>query len=246
MPVSSCLTSSTFVRRFHRAVHTKLGSPRHTVAIRREDASIWERRAPLAPHHVEKLSRQGVRVLIQPSNRRAYPLQSYVRSGAEAKEDISEAQVILGVKQVPVDLLLPGKTYCFFSHTIKAQEANMALLDAVLDKNIRLIDYERMVDEKDQRVVAFGKFAGYAGMINILHGIGLRLLALGHHTPFMHIGPAHNYRNAGTAMRAIRDTGYEIALGKMPRSTGPLTFVFIGSGNVSQEDQAIFSELPIE
>lgn len=52
-------------------------------------------------------------------------------------------------------------------------------------QNIRLIDYERMVDDVGQRVVAFGKYAGVAGMINILHGLGLRLLALGHHTPFM-------------------------------------------------------------
>jgi alpha-aminoadipic semialdehyde synthase len=52
-------------------------------------------------------------------------------------------------------------------------------------KNIRLIDYEKMVDEDGARVVAFGKYAGVSGMINILHGMGLRLLALGHHTPFM-------------------------------------------------------------
>lgn len=245
MPISSSLTASTFVRRIHRSASVLKESP-HVLAIRREDASIWERRAPLAPYHVEKLTKQGVKIMIQPSNRRAYPLQSYIRAGAEAREDISAAPVILGVKQVPVDLLLPDKTYCFFSHTIKAQEANMPLLDAVLDKNIRLIDYERMVDERDQRVVAFGKYAGYAGMINILHGIGLRLLALGHHTPFMHIGPAHNYRNVGTAKQAIRDAGYEIALGKMPRSIGPLTFVFTGSGNVSQGAQEVFAELPIE
>jgi len=216
------------------------------VAIRREDASIWERRAPLAPHHVEKLSKAGIRILVQPSNRRVYPLQAYIRAGAEPREEISDASVILGVKQVPVDQLLAGKTYCFFSHTIKAQEANMPLLDACLDKNIRLIDYERMVDSDGQRVVAFGKYAGYAGMINILHGVGLRLLALGHHTPFMHIGPAHNYRNAGSAKQAIRDAGYEIALGKMPRSIGPLTFVFTGSGNVSQGAQEVFGELPVE
>lgn len=234
-------------RQFHRtAAQLARSTTRYTVAIRREDASIWERRAPLAPHHVERLTKLGVRILVQPSNRRVYPLQSYIRAGAEAKEDISEASVILGVKQVPVDLLLPGKTYCFFSHTIKAQEANMPLLDAVLDKNVRLIDYERMVDERGQRVVAFGKYAGYAGMINIFHGIGLRLLALGHHTPFMHIGPAHNYRNASSAKQAIRDAGYEIALGKMPRSIGPLTFVFTGSGNVSQGAQEVFGELPIE
>uniref|UniRef100_A0A6G1SHE1 Alpha-aminoadipic semialdehyde synthase, mitochondrial n=1 Tax=Aceria tosichella TaxID=561515 RepID=A0A6G1SHE1_9ACAR len=260
MPVSTSLTATSGVckcismvlvrRQFHgtptRLVSRSTGRGRFTVAIRREDASIWERRAPLAPHHVERLTKLGVRILVQPSNRRVYPLQSYIRAGAEAKEDISEASVILGVKQVPVDLLLPGKTYCFFSHTIKAQEANMPLLDAILDKNIRLIDYERMVDERDQRVVAFGKYAGYAGMINIFHGIGLRLLALGHHTPFMHIGPAHNYRNASSAKQAIRDAGYEIALGKMPRSIGPLTFVFTGSGNVSQGAQEVFAELPTE
>lgn len=86
---------------------------------------------------------------------------------------------------MPVDSLIPYKTYCFFSHTIKAQESNMPLLDAVLEKNIRLIDYERIIDENGQRMVAFGKYAGVAGMVNILHGLGLRLLALGHHTPFM-------------------------------------------------------------
>lgn len=74
---------------------------------------------------------------------------------------------------------MADKTYCLFSHTIKAQETNMPLLDAILEKRIRLLDYERLVDQAGQRVVAFGKMAGMAGMINILHGIGLRLLALG-------------------------------------------------------------------
>ncbi|OTF75054.1 alpha-aminoadipic semialdehyde synthase, mitochondrial-like protein, partial [Euroglyphus maynei] len=215
-------------------------------AIRREDASIWERRAPLAPLHVRQLVRKGVKVIVQPSNRRAYPLQAYVQSGAVVQEDISEAPVIIGVKQVPVDLLLPNKTYAFFSHTIKAQEANMPLLDACLDRNIRLIDYEKMVDSMNQRVVAFGRYAGIAGMINIMHGLGLRLLALGHHSPFMHIGPAHNYRDSGSAKQAVRASGYEIALAMMPRSIGPLTFVFTGSGNVSQGAQEIFQELPFE
>lgn len=61
----------------------------------------------------------------------------------------------------------------------------MPLLDAILEKNIRLLDYEKLMDANGQRVVAFGKYAGVAGMVNILHGLGLRLLALGHHTPFM-------------------------------------------------------------
>lgn len=61
----------------------------------------------------------------------------------------------------------------------------MELLDAMLEKKVRLIDYEKMVDANGKRMVAFGKYAGVTGMINILHGLGLRLLALGHHTPFM-------------------------------------------------------------
>ena len=155
------------------------------IAIRREDQSVWERRAPLAPSNVRRLVRSGVKVIVQPSNRRAYPVKLYLAAGAILQEDISSASVIFGVKQVPVDQLIPNKTYCFFSHTIKAQESNMPLLDAILKKNIRLIDYEKLTDDNGQRVVAFGKYAGVAGMVNILHGLGLRLLALGHHTPFM-------------------------------------------------------------
>lgn len=107
-------------------------------------------------------------------------------------------------------------------------------------------------------------------MINILHGLGLRFLALGHHTPFMvgpqpsnphlspitpasfcfsplhflslppslsglqHIGMAHNYRNVSQAIQAVRDCGYEISVGLMPKSIGPVTFCFTGTGNVSK------------
>lgn len=84
----------------------------------------------------------------------------YLNAGAIIQEDISSASVIFGVKQVPVESLIPDKTYCFFSHTIKAQESNMPLLDAILEKNIRLIDFERIIDEHGQRLVAFGKYAG--------------------------------------------------------------------------------------
>lgn len=216
------------------------------MAIRRETINVWERRAPLGPHHVRKLVKNGVKVIVQPSDRRAYSMQEYSNIGAVIQEDILEASLVIGVKQVPIDNLNPETTYAFFSHTIKAQEANMPLLDAILEKSIRLIDYEKMVDADGARVVAFGKYAGVSGMINILHGMGLRLLALGHHTPFMHIGPSHNYRNTEMARQAVRDAGYEVALGRLPRSIGPLIFIFTGSGNVSQGAQEVFQELPHE
>ncbi|CAG5121208.1 unnamed protein product [Candidula unifasciata] len=216
------------------------------MAIRRETVNVWERRAPLSPHQIKKLVKSGIKVIVQPSNRRAFSMKEFTDNGAVVQEDLSEASLIMGVKGVPIDSLLRDKTYAFFSHTIKAQADNMPMLDAIVEKNIRLIDYEKMVDEHGARVVAFGKYAGVAGMVNILHGMGLRLLALGHHTPFMHIGPSHNYRNTESARQAVRDAGYEIALGRLPKSIGPLTFVFTGSGNVSQGAQEVFQELPHE
>jgi len=214
------------------------------LALRREDINVWERRAPVAPQHIKALKQQGITTLVQPSTRRAYTMHEYENAGAIITEDLSPASMIIGVKQVPIDLLLPDKTYAFFSHTIKAQEANMPLLDSMLAKNIRIIDYERMVDSKNQRVAAFGKFAGVAGMINILHGLGLRFLALGHHTPFMYIGATHNYKNSRQAKLAIYELGEDIKAGKLPAHFGPLTFVFTGSGNVSQGAQEMFKELP--
>uniref|UniRef100_A0A672RM51 Alpha-aminoadipic semialdehyde synthase, mitochondrial n=1 Tax=Sinocyclocheilus grahami TaxID=75366 RepID=A0A672RM51_SINGR len=172
--------------------------------------------------------------------------QYYEKAGAVIQEDISEASLIIGVKRPPEEKVYPHKTYAFFSHTIKAQEANMGNPTAILSLKIRLIDYEKMVDANGYRIVAFGQWAGVAGMINILHGLGLRFLALGHHTPFMHIGMAHNYRNVSQAVQAVRDCGYEISLGLMPKSIGPLTFVFTGTGNVSKGAQDIFNELPCE
>ncbi|CAG01078.1 unnamed protein product, partial [Tetraodon nigroviridis] len=219
---------------------------RAVMAIRREDINPWERRAPLAPRHVKELTNAKIKVLVQPSNRRAIHEKFYERAGAIVQEDISEASLIIGVKRPPEEKVIPRKTYAFFSHTIKAQEANMGLLDDLLKKEVRLIDYEKMVDANGYRIVAFGQWAGVAGMINILHGLGLRFLALGHHTPFMHIGMAHNYRNVSQAIQAVRDCGYEISMGLMPKSIGPVTFCFTGTGNVSKGAQDILNELPVE
>lgn len=99
--------------------------------------------------------------------------------------DLSTADLVLGVKEVPVSQLLNDKKYMFFSHTHKGQPYNISLLQACLSKNITLIDYELITDSAGKRLVLFGKYAGYAGMINALHGLGLRMLGLGHDTPFL-------------------------------------------------------------
>lgn len=94
---------------------------------------------------------------------------------------MSEASVIFGVKEVPIANLLADKTYFFFSHTIKAQDYNMPLLDKLLEKKIRLVDFECIREPKEdgkipQRLVAFGRYAGIAGAFDFLRGIGEYLL----------------------------------------------------------------------
>eukprot|EP01103_Thecamoeba_quadrilineata_P005672 TRINITY_DN15441_c0_g1_i1.p1 TRINITY_DN15441_c0_g1~~TRINITY_DN15441_c0_g1_i1.p1 ORF type:complete len:923 (-),score=158.70 TRINITY_DN15441_c0_g1_i1:152-2920(-) len=214
------------------------------VGIRREDKNRWERRAPIAPTHVSQLVSRGVKVLMQPSTLRVFPDNKYEEVGAIISEDISEASVILGVKEVPIDKLIPERTYCFFSHTHKGQPHNMPLLDAILEKNIRLIDYERIVDADGHRLVKFGKFAGYAGMIDFLHGLGNRLLARGYATPFLNVGFTHMYSGFESACAAVEELGKLITLQGIPQALCPLVFVFTGTGAVSSGAQEIFQLLP--
>ena len=148
-----------------------------TIGVRREDKNKWERRVPLTPDHVRALVKQGFRVIVQPSPRRVFPDSAYAEAGAELGEDLSSAATILAVKEVPVDLLLPRRTYVFFSHTIKAQAENMPLLDAVLERKVRLIDYECITEggvHGAKRLVAFGRYAGIAGAIDCMRGLGER------------------------------------------------------------------------
>ena len=142
----------------------------------------WERRAPLCPSHVKQMVEKGMRVIVQPCTRRVYNDAEYSAAGAELSSDLSPASVILGVKQVPQAEILNDKTYVFFSHVIKGQEENMPLLDTILERNVRLIDYECITDtgnRGDPRTIAFGEFAGMAGMIDSLRGVGEKMLASG-------------------------------------------------------------------
>ena len=91
------------------------------IGVRREDKNKWERRVPLTPSHVQELVGQGIRVLVQPSGRRVFPDSAFEAAGALITEDLTPASTILAVKEVPEDLLIPNRTYVFFSHTIKAQ-----------------------------------------------------------------------------------------------------------------------------
>ncbi|CDH56826.1 alpha-aminoadipic semialdehyde mitochondrial [Lichtheimia corymbifera JMRC:FSU:9682] len=219
-----------------------------SVGIRREDKSRWERRSPLTPEAVKDLIEQtGAQVYIQPSTKRIFTDNAYVKAGATLTEDLSPADVILGIKEVPTSKLLPGKTYVFFSHTHKGKKENMPMLKDILDKKIRLIDYELIKDpESGKRLVAFGRFAGNAGMVDGLHGMAHRFLGLGYNMPLMYLSMAHSYRSVASAKLAVRKAGNLIEEEGTPSDFGPLVFGFTGSGNVAQGALEIFKELPHE
>ncbi|KAJ2841423.1 hypothetical protein J3B02_005895, partial [Coemansia erecta] len=115
------------------------GSVRNAMVlgIRREDKNRWERRVALTPAHVKRLIREtGTTVLVQPSNTRIFNNASFEKAGAVIEEDLSKADAILGIKEVPISKLIPQKTYLIFSHTHKGQSYNIPSLRAFLDKGI--------------------------------------------------------------------------------------------------------------
>lgn len=139
------------------------------IGIIREGKVPPDARVPLNPSHCAQAQKEfPVKILVQPSAGRCFTDAEYIHTDIAMNEDIQHCDVLLGVKEVPVDLLIPGKTYFFFSHTIKEQSYNRKLLQAILAKNIRMIDYEVLTDEQGQRLIAFGKFAGMVGAHNAL------------------------------------------------------------------------------
>ncbi|MGK2863855.1 MAG: NAD(P)-dependent oxidoreductase [Chitinophagaceae bacterium] len=115
-----------------------------------------------------------VKIIVQPSENRCFSDKEYLSAGVELSNDLNECDFLMGIKEVPVDQLIPGKTYLFFSHTRKKQPYNQKLLRAILDKDIRLIDYECLEHDDGQRIIGFGFFAGVVGAHNGIMAYGKR------------------------------------------------------------------------
>lgn len=138
------------------------------IGIIREYKSPPETRAPLTPVQCVSLQNRypGVDIFVQSSPDRCFSDASYNDAGISVIEDLSVCDVLLGIKEIPIPYLLENKTYLFFSHTIKKQPQNRALLQEIIRKNITLIDYETLQWENGQRVLGFGRFAGIVGAYN--------------------------------------------------------------------------------
>jgi saccharopine dehydrogenase (NAD+, L-lysine-forming) len=218
-----------------------------TIGIRREDVNRWERRAPLTPREVARLvTDEGIRVVVQPSDVRIFDGAAYAEAGATVSEDLAPCDVIFAVKEIPVDLILPGKIYVCFPHVIKGQPANMPMLAALRERGCSLVDYEGIVDEEGRRLVFFGRYAGLAGMIDTLWALGKRLAYEKRETPFAALKAAWQYATLDDARAAVREVGERVAAGGVGGDLAPLIVALAGYGNVSLGAQEILDLLPVE
>ncbi|NLX27820.1 MAG: alanine dehydrogenase [Bacteroidales bacterium] len=146
------------------------------IGIIREGKVPPDKRVPFTPEQCRHIldHMPGLEVVVQPSPIRCFPDEEYIRLGIPVVEDLSACDVLMGVKEVPLKELIPGKTYFFFSHTIKKQPYNRELLREVVRKGIRLIDYEVLTDRSGMRIIGFGRFAGVVGAYNGIRAWGLR------------------------------------------------------------------------
>ena len=218
------------------------------VGIRHEDKYDAERRVAITPRHAARLIREdGLEVVVQSSSKRVFSDEAFADAGARVQRDLKDCPVIFGVKEVPLEAFEPGKTYVFFSHVCKGQPYNMPMLKTMMNLGCSLVDYERIVDDHDRRLIFFGRFAGLAGMINTLWSAGLRLREMGvADNPFTGLRQAHRYASLDEAKRAVAAAGSRIERDGMPPELRPFTLGFTGYGNVSKGAQEIAELLPIQ
>lgn len=147
-----------------------------TFGLIRERKNPPDHRAVLSPAACQKVLERfpQAQILVESSPVRVFSDQEYSEANIPVVTDMSSCEVLLGVKEVPLDALIPGKKYFFFSHTIKKQPYNRELLRAVLQKNIELYDHEVLTNKAGKRLVAFGRYAGIVGAYNGIRAYGLK------------------------------------------------------------------------
>jgi alanine dehydrogenase len=200
------------------------------IGILRETKSPADNRVPLTPKQCRLIQEEfsGTRVIVQPGNDRCFEDNEYKNEGIVVKNDLNECDILLGIKEVDPQHLVPGKTYFFFSHTIKKQSHNKGLLKAILDKRIRLVDYETLTDSKGVRIIGFGRWAGLVGTYN-----GIRAMCIRHKIP----GLPHPQE-----CRGLEDMMKKASSIRLP----PLRIAMTGDGRVAGGSEEMMSAFGIQ
>ena len=201
-----------------------------TFALIKERKNPPDRRVVFSPQacHEAMEAFPEANIIAEHSDIRVFPDQAYQVAGVLVKEDVSEADVMLGVKEVPPSALIPNKKYFFFSHTIKKQPYNRGLLQEILKKKIELYDHETIVKANGGRLIGFGRYAGLVGAYNGFRALGFR------QQTFM-LPKAENLPD----LRAMKQALNEITL-------PALKIVLTGSGKVAKGAKEILEHLKIK
>ncbi len=218
------------------------------IGLRKEEKD-FESRVPIVPDHIRLLhEKYGIDFVIEPSEQRAFSHKDYQIAGATISLLTgSDVNVILGIKEMPMDFFEPSKVYVFFSHTVKGQKHNMPMLQRILNIGATLIDYERIVDERGRRLVYFGNWAGIAGLADTLHSFGLLLeLDAIKPNPFYGLKPTIEVNNLHELQAEFKSLGKRIESDGIPETLAPLVVGFAGYGNVSRGAQELLDFLPLE
>ena len=186
------------------------------IALLREGKIPADKRVALSPKQCLEVLKQypGLVLVVQPSPIRKFTDQEYLDLGIILQEDLSDCDVLIGVKEVSKKDLIPHKTYFYFSHTIKEQPYNKSLLLKMLSLNIRMIDYEVLINEKSKRLIGFGRYAGIVGCYN-------GFLAYGKRTSSFSLKPAHLCEDRKEMEIELRKIQLE-----------PIKIILTGSGRV--------------
>lgn len=146
------------------------------IGVLREEKSPPDKRVPLSPQQCADLSLQypDLQLVVQKSSIRCFSDDEYSKLDVTVVDDVSDCDILFGVKEVPKSNLLAGKTYFYFSHTIKEQPYNRGLLQKMVEKNITMVDYETLKHSNGRRIIGFGRYAGVVGSYNGFLAYGKR------------------------------------------------------------------------
>ncbi len=218
----------------------------NSIGIRHEDKYKLERRCPIVPADIKELSEgHDIPFFIEASEKRIFKDEEFEEVGAKVVSSLDDCDVIMGVKEMPVDYFKEGKCYVFFSHVIKAQPYNMPMLKNLLASGATLIDYEKVADEYGRRLIFFGRYAGLAGMINTLWSMGQRYKTMGIENPFSSIKQSYEYDSLKEAQDAISSVGDSIKRNGLPEQLPGIVMAVTGDGNVSNGALEIAKLLPV-
>lgn len=199
------------------------------IGILRETKNPVDNRVALTPTQIARLKKEfpTLKFKVQPSALRAYSDNEYISEGVLLDEDLSDCDLILGIKEASADTLIPDKHYLFFGHIAKKQEYNIPLFRSFIEKGITFSDYEYLVDDEGKRLVAFGWYAGVVGIYYTLQGWGKRTGLFSLPKPDIHF-------NVETVITSLRNV-YKFLTN--------IKILVTGNGRVSQGAQYILSSI---